>query len=257
MRVAHKTPPRRAALYRMVTDTHTCPFGLKARDLLRRKGFEIDDHWLRTRGETDAFKAQQQVKTTPQIFIDGERIGGYDDLRHHLGKHVPDPKAVTYKPVATVFSVAALMALAASDAAFANPFTIQAARWFISFSMCVLAILKLQNIETFSSMFLGYDLLARRWVPYAYLYPFAEALAGVLMAADRLPWLSIPIAAAIGGIGAMSVFKAVYIDKREIKCACVGGASNVPLGFVSLSENLMMLAMAAWMLADILRGTVM
>jgi glutaredoxin len=254
MHIAHKILPRRAALYRMVMDTHTCPFGLKARDLLRRKGFTVDDHWLRTREETDAFKAEHQVKTTPQVFIDGERIGGYDDLRRHLGKAVPDPKAVTYKPVLAVFSVTALMALAASSAAIGDPFTVQAARWFIAFSMCVLAILKLQNIETFSSMFLGYDLLARRWVPYAYLYPFAEGLAGVLMAADRLPWLSIPLAAVIGGIGAMSVFKAVYIDKRDIKCACVGGGSNVPLGFVSLSENLMMLTMAAWMLAGILRG---
>ena len=43
------------------------------------------------------------------------------------------------------------------------------------------------------------------------------------------------------------MFKAVYIDRRELKCACVGGSSNVPLGFVSLTENLMMIAMAVWM----------
>jgi hypothetical protein len=45
----------------------------------------------------------------------------------------------------------------------------------------------------------------------------------------------------------VSVLKAVYIDKRELKCACVGGSSNVPLVFVSLTENLMMIAMAIWM----------
>ena len=43
------------------------------------------------------------------------------------------------------------------------------------------------------------------------------------------------------------MFKAVYIDKRELKCACVGGGSNVPLGFVSLTENLMMVGMGGWM----------
>jgi ABC-type enterobactin transport system permease subunit len=53
----------------------------------------------------------------------------------------------------------------------------------------------------------------------------------------------------IGGVGAISVFKAVYVDKRELKCACVGDDSNVPLGFLSLTENLMMIAMAVWMLA--------
>jgi hypothetical protein len=47
----------------------------------------------------------------------------------------------------------------------------------------------------------------------------------------------------------VSVFKAVYVDRRELKCACVGGSSNVPLGFVSLTENLMMIAMAVWMAA--------
>ena len=64
-----------------------------------------------------------------------------------------------------------------------------------------------------------------------------------------LKFVSIPLALFIGTIGAISVFKAVYIDKRELKCACVGGSSNVPLGFVSLTENLMMIAMAVWMIA--------
>ena len=53
------------------------------------------------------------------------------------------------------------------------------------------------------------------------------------------------------GIGAISVFKAVYIDRRELKCACVGGDSKVPLGFVSLTENLMMIGMAIWMLSKL------
>lgn len=60
-------------------------------------------------------------------------------------------------------------------------------------------------------------------------------------------WIAAPVALFIGTVGAVSVFKAVYIDKRELKCACVGGSSNVPLGFVSLTENLMMIAMAIWM----------
>ena len=238
-----------ATLYRMVMDKHLCPSGLKAKSLLEREGYQVEDHWLRTRAETDAYKAEAGVKTTPQILIGGARVGGYEDLRRFLGKKVRDPKALTYKPVIAVFAMTALMALAASQAAFGNPFTIRAAEWFIAFSMCVLAILKLRDVEGFSSMFLGYDLLARRWVPYAYIYPFAEALAGVLMITHALKFVSAPVALFIGTIGAVSVFKAVYIDRRELKCACVGGDTNVPLGFVSLTENLMMVAMAVWMLA--------
>ena len=126
-----------------------------------------------------------------------------------------DPKATTYTPVIAVFAIAALMALAASSRGFGTPFTVRAAEWFIGFSMCVLAMLKLQDVESFSTMFLGYDLLARRWVPYAYVYPFLEALAGVLMVAGALTWLSIPVALFIGTIGAVSVFKAVYVEKRD------------------------------------------
>lgn len=237
----------RAVLYRMVTPEHTCPYGIKAKHLLESQGYAVEDHWLTTREATEAFKSEYGVRTTPQTFINGQRIGGYDDLRRHVGKAVADPAATSYKPVIAVFTMTALMALAASQAVFGTPLTVQAGAWFIGFSMCVLALLKLQDIESFSSMFLGYDLLAKRWVPYAYLYPFAEGLAGVLMVAGVLTWLSVPIALVIGTIGAVSVFKAVYVDKRDIKCACVGGATKVPLGFVSLTENVMMIAMAVWM----------
>ena len=249
MSAPQNTGQKTAVLHRMVMPDHVCPYGRKSLWLLRRKGYEVDDRHLTTREQTDAFKAEHGVKTTPQTFIGGERIGGYDDLRRHFGKPVRDPDAVTYQPVIAVFAVAALMALATSWAATGALFTIAAGEWFIAFSMSILALLKLQDVERFSTMFLNYDLLARRWAPYGYIYPFAELGAGVLMLAGVLTWLSAPVALFIGGIGAVSVFKAVYIDKRELKCACVGGSSNVPLGFVSLTENLMMIAMAVWMLA--------
>ena len=238
---------KQAILHRMVMPGHTCPYGLKAKHLLESRGFAVNDRWLTTREETDALKAEHGVKTTPQTFIDGVRIGGYDDLRRHFGLKVADPDATSYTPVIALFAMTALMALAASFAAYGNVFTLHAAEWFISFSMIVLALLKLQDVDKFATMFLNYDLLAKRWVPYASIYPFAEGLAGVLMTAHALDWLSIPVALFIGGIGAVSVFKAVYIDKRDIKCACVGGSSKVPLGFVSLTENVMMVAMALWM----------
>lgn len=236
-----------AALYRMKMDKHLCPYGLKTRHLLRSKGFAVEDHPLRSRDEVDAFKAEHGVTTTPQVFIDGQRIGGYEDLRRYLNLPLRDPSEPSYRPVIALFSLTLLMALASSQAAFGSPFTMQAAEWFIAFSMVVLALLKLQNVDSFATMFLNYDLLAQRWVPYATLYPFTEGLAGVLMVGSILPWLSVPLALFIGSIGAVSVFKAVYIDRRELKCACVGGANAVPLGFVSLTENLMMMAMALWM----------
>lgn len=242
-------PRKTAVLYRMVMERHVCPYGLKSLQLLKSRGYAVDDRWLKTREETDAFTREHGVKATPQTFIDDERIGGYDDLRAFFGHPLKDPDAVTYTPVLAIFGMTALMAAAASFAATGQVLSGRAVEWFIAFSMCVLAIQKLRDVESFSTMFLGYDLLARRWPPYAYAYPFGEAVAGVLMIAGALTWLAAPVALFIGAVGAVSVFYAVYVQKREIKCACVGGDSNVPLGFVSLTENLMMVGMGAWMLA--------
>lgn len=238
-----------ATLYRMVMPEHTCPYGLKARHLLRSKGYEVEDHHLMTNDATDAFKKEHGVASTPQVFINGTRVGGYDDLRRYFGYKVPGPDDTTYQPVIALFAVAALLALAI-EFLIGLPVSIGTLLPnFIAVAMVLLALQKLKDVESFSSMFLNYDLLAKRWVPYGYVYPYVELLAGVLMLAHILPVISIPAALFIGGVGAVSVFKAVYIDKRELKCACVGGDTKVPLGFVSLSENVMMIGMAVWMLA--------
>ena len=77
---------RHATLYRMVLPDHTCPFGMRAKQLLQAEGLTVDDRVLRSREEVDAFKADQGVVTTPQVFIDGERIGGSDALERYLAE---------------------------------------------------------------------------------------------------------------------------------------------------------------------------
>lgn len=243
------TRPKTASLHRMVMPGHICPYGLKSKDLLERQGYEIEDHHLKSREETDAFMEKHGVETTPQTFIDGERVGGYDDLRVYFELDPPEEERsdTTYRPVIAIFSVALLLALGLSWHQYGSVLTLRAGEWFVSLSMTILAIQKLQDVESFSTMFLNYDLLARRWVRYGKIYPYAEAFAGILMTAGALVWLSAPVSITIGVIGAVSIFKAVYIEKRELKCACVGGSSSVPLGFVSLTESLMMTVMGVWM----------
>jgi glutaredoxin/uncharacterized membrane protein YphA (DoxX/SURF4 family) len=250
--MAVAAPEKQAVVYRMVMPQTICPSGLKAKALLEREGYAVEDRWLRSRDEVDALKADLDVTTTPQILINGTRIGGYTDTLEHLGKTIPDPKAKTYRPVIALFTVAALLSFLLNYSALASDPTAGLIRFveqFIAGSMILLGLQKLRDLESFATQFLGYDLLARRRVRYAYIYPFAETGAGLLMFAGFLPWLAAPVGLFISTIGAVSVYKAVYIEKRELKCACVGGNSNVPLGFVSLTENLMMMGMAVWMLA--------
>jgi glutaredoxin len=239
---------KQAVLYRMVTDQHICPFGLRSKDLLERQGFELDDHKLRSRAETDDFKQKHQVENTPQTFIDEQRIGGYDDLRKYFGMSKAGQNGTTYTPVITIFSVAALLTLAIQFSSAHVLMTIHCLLLFIAVSMVLLAVQKLKDLFSFTNSFITYDLLAMKHLRYGYLYPFLEAYAGIGMIAALPAYWIAPVSLFIGTVGAISVIKAVYIDKRELKCACVGGDSQVPLGFVSLSENLFMIGGAIIML---------
>jgi glutaredoxin 3 len=78
------TDDHKAILYRMVLPDHVCPFGVRAKQLLDEAGYEVEEHVLSTREMVDAFKTEHGVATTPQVFIDGKRIGGSDDLDLYL-----------------------------------------------------------------------------------------------------------------------------------------------------------------------------
>jgi glutaredoxin len=71
-------------LYRMVLPDHVCPYGVRAKQLLEESGIPFEDRILKTRMEVDAFQDEHGVDTTPQVFVDGERIGGSDDLERYL-----------------------------------------------------------------------------------------------------------------------------------------------------------------------------
>lgn len=80
------TESKQALLHRMVTPEHTCPFGVKSLELLKRAGYQVEDHQLTSRSEVDSFMADEGVETTPQTYIDGRRIGGYEELAAFLGE---------------------------------------------------------------------------------------------------------------------------------------------------------------------------
>ena len=74
----------KATLTRMILPDHTCPFGVRAKAMLEAAGYEVDDRILTTREEVDAFEAERGLATTPLVEIDGEAIGGSDDLERWL-----------------------------------------------------------------------------------------------------------------------------------------------------------------------------
>lgn len=237
-------PLRDVRLYRMDLPDHPCPWGLKAMRLLEAQHIAFEDHPLRSPQEVAAFKAEQDVATTPQVFVGQERIGGYTDLARRLGVR-PEQAEVSYGPVLAVFATAALMTLALD----------QGLPGFMGIAICLLAMLKLMDVEAFAASFRKYDLLTQRWCVWGRLYPGVELLVGLgillrleLVAASRLIGAT---ALLLGGMGMASVGKAVFIDKLALNCACVGGNAKVPLGVVSFSENLLMAVMGAAMVIPI------
>ena len=77
---------RTATLYRMKLPDHECPFGLLALRMLKDAGFQVDDRLLTSREQVEEFKSEQEVATTPIIFIEGDRIDGSDALALYLEK---------------------------------------------------------------------------------------------------------------------------------------------------------------------------
>ena len=110
-----------ATLYRMEMPEHICPSGLKARALLQKKGISFEDNKLTSREQTDAFKQEHGVQTTPQVWIDGQRIGGFDDLKSYFGEDTGGEATTSYTPVIALFGMMALMAMAAKAASFPRP----------------------------------------------------------------------------------------------------------------------------------------
>ena len=81
---------RTATLHRMVLPDHTCPYGVRAKQMLEEAGFEVDDQILGSREEVEAFKSEHGLTTTPLVVIDGEEIGGAAELEDYLAAQDAD-----------------------------------------------------------------------------------------------------------------------------------------------------------------------
>jgi len=224
-------------LYRMDLPDHACPWGLKALTLLQEQQIPFEDHRLTSQPAVQAFKDQHGVATTPQVFSNGRRIGGYSDLAALLQVKA-EAAEVSYTPVIAVFATALLVDLAADGGVMG----------FMGYSLAMLALLKLMDVAAFASSFIKYDLLSQRLPAYARLYPGLELLVALGFLSGQVAAGTGLLAVLLGLVGMVSVYKAVVIDKLALNCACVGGNSRAPLGVVSFAENLMMAGMGAALL---------
>jgi copper chaperone CopZ len=118
---------------------------------------------------------------------------------------------------------------------------------FMTGFFLVFSFFKLLNIKDFASSFAMYDLLAMKLPVYGKIYPFIELGLGILCLIHFQPeivyWLDILIM----GFGALGVIQSV-LDKRKIKCACLGAVFNLPMSTVTIIENTIMVALGVILL---------
>ncbi len=152
-------------------------------------------------------------------------------------------KFMKYWPLFCLILVAAL-------AAFAMAPTLEMRHWmhyFMGLFLCQFAMLKLFKPALFVEGFQKYDLIAMKSSLYAHLYPLIELALGLGYLSFFVPVLVYIVTIVVLGIGAVGVVQALF-KGLDVRCACMGTVLDVPLSTVTLTEDLVMVIMAATLL---------
>lgn len=182
-----------------------------------------------------------------------EAIGHYkiqeikkDFPEEKRNEDLPNKSITTYKPllliIAFIAGVSLLVQFPFND--FSGMLWM---RYFMAGFFLVFAFFKFLNIEGFATSYRMYDIVAERWKTWAYIYPFVELSLGILYLINVMPILTNSITLVVLGVSSIGVIKS-NLNKRKIKCACLGDVFNLPMSTVTIVEDLSMVAMAGIML---------
>lgn len=152
----------------------------------------------------------------------------------------------TYKPLLLVFFYILLVTLAV-EFTYGEFVLHRFMPNFMAGFFLVFSFFKLLDLAGFASSYAMYDLLAKRVYNYGFIYPFIELGLGIAYLVNFKPMVTNAITLAVMLFSSIGVILAV-INKQKIKCACLGTGFNLPMTTVTIIEDLLMVAMAAWML---------
>lgn len=120
-------------------------------------------------------------------------------------------------------------------------------RHFMAGFFIVFSFFKLLNLQGFADSYRMYDVVAEKWKGWGLIYPFLELTLGIAYLTNWNPIITNWTTVIILGISSIGVIKS-NLDKRKIKCACLGDVFNLPMSTVTIVEDVTMVAMAAFML---------
>jgi hypothetical protein len=129
----------------------------------------------------------------------------------------------------------------------------RAMRHFMAGFFLVFSFFKLLDVPAFAAAFAGYDVVARRWKGYGFVYPFVELALGAAYLADLWPVATNALTLAVMAVGTVGVVQSL-LARRAIRCACLGTVFDLPMSTVTLVEDVLMAGMAAVMLGLLAAG---
>ena len=177
-----------------------------------------------------------------------EAAGGYRLVEDRAAPRVAsaaEPKESLYPLFLIVGYIAGTVAIVALASGERSPHVLM--RYFMAGFFLVFSFFKLLDLRGFADAYRSYDIVARAWPAWGLIYPFAELALGVAYLLNLNPMVTNLATLALMLVGAVGVLKAL-LDKRAIRCACLGTALNLPMTTITLVEDLGMAAMAAIML---------
>lgn len=152
----------------------------------------------------------------------------------------------TYKPL--VIAVAYITGIATLTAWSSDGF--HGMHWMNNFMggfFLALSFFKLLDVKAFADSYSAYDLLAKKVPTYGFIYPFIELGLGIAYINNWQPFYVNAITIAVMGFSTLGVVETI-VNKRNIRCACLGAIFNVPVSTITLIEDLLMIAMASFSL---------
>ena len=156
----------------------------------------------------------------------------------------------TYKPIlilcAYILGVTLLIQL--SQGSFNG---MQWMRHFMAGFFLTFSFFKLLNLQGFAESYSSYDIVARKWAGWGYVYAFIELLLGVAFLINFNPVLTNGLTFVVMGLSIIGVLQSV-LKKRKIQCACLGTVFNLPMSTVTIVEDGMMIGMSVVMLITLL-----
>lgn len=117
-------------------------------------------------------------------------------------------------------------------------------RHFMAGFFLVFSFFKLLDLQGFAASYFSYDIVARKWAGWGYVYPFIELLLGIAFLVNFNPVLTNAVTFLVMSISIVGVLKSV-LSGRKIKCACLGAVFNLPMSTITIIEDALMIGMSA------------